>query len=515
MEEKEQEVKYHQNGAHPATEPASKRARLQATISLTPTPVSRSAADQNGEKSVGQQRGPSRQKIHAGDGVQPHEADKTHHTSNVIMGTSAGAFYQRSRQRGSASALNLDAEKQLQQLMPGEALRAWLEENQTAAQEEPLIEDVHEEAPHKPSAAELAADAACDRLLSLLSGLTAARDSIAQATEGALVTAAAGAAPRAVRMILDAVNGAPRPRERLPFLYLLDSALKAEARNHQNAEATNSRDVPPPSFPRAVGAALLPLVTALLGDPSVTSKMEKVLRIWHRDGLVASVLVDSALEVITAGAETQRNGENEEEQPVSQALYTEGEAFELLRSVPMNAVLTLNYTMPGGKKQIVRPPNDSLSSDIRPDDWGTAAPLTFHVPDSPSGMMPTETRQKAFDANGFSGGSFSSDGIGELKDVSPWRRQWVELEEKTERLLSARRQAPNPAAMNHLDEFDLGLLKGVMGAVSTTKGNQHVGMQTAAAPPPPLESPPPLPGMLRQAISSLEYTELLESFIRF
>jgi hypothetical protein len=201
---------------------------------------------------------------------------------------------------------------------PGEALAEWLaEQNENATQpDDPLIEEPLEEAPRAPSAQEVAARVACQELREMLPSLTLSRDSIAQTNAAVLKVAAAGAAPRAVAMVLDAAAAAPSPRQRLPLLYLLDMALRSELRHAPSMMPKNvgGQISPSPAFPRAIAAGIRQLINLLLEDDDVVSKAEKVLHIWRRDAAIPDGVLGEVLAEISKHRES-RHQDAEEKKP--------------------------------------------------------------------------------------------------------------------------------------------------------------------------------------------------------
>ena len=240
-------------------------------------------------------------------------------------------------------------------LAPGEALKTWLEQNKTVEEEEALIEELPEEAPsHQPSADELAADAVCKEFEIVLQGLTRTNTAIELATGAALKAAAVGASARVVRLVLSVAAGAPSSRHRLPFLFLLDSAIKSEIRMGAVQEKTTENDgieasnVMQPALRRAVGAALPRLIDLLLGDAVIRPKIEKLLNIWKREGFVADSVIDPVIEAVKRDAEKEREAAAAMAAAVKAILREEREKelMSLLRETPMNARMTLTYTMP-------------------------------------------------------------------------------------------------------------------------------------------------------------------------
>jgi hypothetical protein len=231
------------------------------------------------------------------------------------------------------------------QLAPGEALDAWLAENTVEATEEELIEELPEEAPQeRPTAETLAAEAACLHLQSLLPRLTAGRESIGQATTAAMRVGAGAGAARAVRMVIDATAAAAAPRDRLPYLYLLDSAIKAELKNCSSPEHEEGMNGAPQQaqqqrpFARAVGAALVRLVELLLGDEDIADKVGRLLSIWRRERVVPEGLLAPAEEALAAEAARRAGG------PADQDFNSHLDFLK--RTVPMSAHMRLIYTMP-------------------------------------------------------------------------------------------------------------------------------------------------------------------------
>jgi hypothetical protein len=260
---------------------------------------------------------------------------------------------------------------------PGEALRTWLEENQVVVEEEKLIEELPEDVPlHQPSVEELASNAACAEFQVLLPGLVSTREAINYAAAVAMKVAVTGASARAVRMVVDAASDALGPRERLPYLYLLDSVIKLELRQAQELggeeegkkeEATTQ--LQHSSFRRAIGAALQRLVHLLLGDDQIKAKVEKLLGIWQREELIAASLIGPVMESLELDAARRKK-----EARVVQAHNLNA----LLKENSMSIVTKLMYTMPNGERIVLRiPPHDS-----EPDDWRTPWDLGLDLPET-------------------------------------------------------------------------------------------------------------------------------------
>lgn len=332
--------------ADSASEPLTKRAKIQAELQQghQPAPVSRSsfasfAATAAGPKPATSQ--PVRRPIML---ETRREAPKYLPMSPSSLGKDSSSPGAALLHRPSHRVLPTQQQPGTagSQPAPGEAYKSWLEENKHSQeqQNEALIEELPEMAPrHQPSAQELAADAACREFSALLPGLNPGREAIGQATAAALRAAAAGASARAVRIVLDAAAEAPGPKERLPYLYVLDSAIKVEFRHAQaTKQLQGSQDENTMvSFPRAVGAGLVRLGELMSGDEEVRPKVAKLLGIWRREGLVAEKLIGPVLdslenEAIQAAAATARS--------------QEGDLMALLRATPLNAVVSLTYTMP-------------------------------------------------------------------------------------------------------------------------------------------------------------------------
>ena len=334
--------------ADQATEPLVKRAKLQAELQqdVQPPPISRSSFAAYAGSASAASKPTTTQPVR-----RPTMLETRRETSKYLT-VSPGVFNKEGSTPASGShhhrpQTQFFNQNQMDgngsQPAPGEAYQSWLQENRAGSQEcqeEPLIEELPEVAPdYQPSARELAADAACREFSSLLPGLTSGREAIGLATSAALRAASAGASARAVRIILDAAAEAAGPKERLPYWYVLDSAIKVEYRHAQATKQLQGclEDDTRGSFPRAVGAGLMRLGTLMLGDEDVQPKVAKLLGIWKKEGLVPANLVGPVLDAL----------ENDAMQAaIAVAKGTEGDLMALMRATPLNAVVSITYTMP-------------------------------------------------------------------------------------------------------------------------------------------------------------------------
>lgn len=343
-----------------------------------------------------------------------------------------------------SSAPDLE-EPAVPQLKPGEALKAWLEENaQSQAEEAPLIEELPEEQPHEPTTLQIAAEQACEIFTAKISTLSKTRESIAQATEAAIIAGMVGAAARVVRTVLDVLDDTSKTGSRLPCLYLLDSILKAEARSRKS---TTAKDKFPGRFSRAIGAALQVVVQKLSHcDEEVRSKVERVLKIWQRDCLIDSGLIESALDSLAA--EARRESELEARRMID--LYpmpSKDEMMKIWRKIPLNSVLRLDYSLSNGKSV-----QKFIPATVEKEDWQTPQELGLKI----NVQIPENRFLES--SSGLSRINKEASG----NNVSPWRKvafgddadnestagvKIVKLENKTD----------------ELDEFDLELLHGAVG----------------------------------------------------
>jgi len=400
-------------------------------------------------------------------------------------------------------------------LAPGEALRSWLEENQVVVEEEKLIEELPEDIPlHQPSAEELASNAACAEFQALLPGLTSAREAIGHAAAAASKVAATGASARAVRMVVDAASDASGPPERLPYLYLLDSLVKLElrqAREREGKEEEKKEEGVQSGFRRAVGAALQRLVHLLLGDDQIRKKIDKLLGIWQREGIIAASLIGPVMESLEHDALRRKK---------ELASTHEKKLKALLKEMPMNAMMRITYAMPSGEEVVLGPPAH-LSE---PDDWSTPGELGIEVP--ASAPQPGAGRKMNFLSSSSASAIPHSQSIGASpemnqaqrkplppgyreEEMSPWRRE-SHFEAEHAKIchdggnymgsfnttngyfqpapMPPREQQPADEEEG-LDEFDQNLLRDAYGGIGAAGGGSGSSAEVGGL----VVDPPPVP----------------------
>jgi hypothetical protein len=347
-----------------------------------------------------------------------------------------------------SSAPDLE-EPAVPQLKPGEALKAWLEENARSQTEEtPLIEELPEEQPHEPTTVQIAAEQACEIFTAKISTLSKTRESIAQATEAAIIAGMVGAAARVVRTVLDVLDDISNTGARLPCLYLLDSILKAEARSRKYSTA---KDKSPGRFSRAIGAALQVVVQKLSHcDEEVRSKVERVLKIWQRDCLIGSGLIESALDSLAA--EARRESELEARRMID--LYpmpSQDEMMKMWRQIPLNSVLRLDYRLSNGKSV-----QRLIPATVGKEDWQTPQELGLKI----NVQIPENRFLESSD--------FSASGLSRINkeastgnNVSPWRK--VAFGDDADGGIAGVKNVNLENKTDELDEFDLELLHGAVG----------------------------------------------------
>jgi hypothetical protein len=478
------------NGSSAPGEPLTKRAKIQADLQpdLQPIPLGAAAADGNKSNPL--------------SGAEPTPATNNNNksTNNKDNGSKNG------------------------DLAPGEALRTWLEQNKVVEVEEQLIEELPDDVPlHQPTAEELASNAACAEFQALLPGLTPAKEAISLAAAAALKVAATGASARAVRMVVDAASDATGPPERLPYLYLLDSVVKLELRQSQEQkegkEEEKKEEGAQTGFRRAVGAALQRLVHLLLGDDNVRKKVDKLLGIWQREGLIAASLIGPVVESLEHDAQRRR-----QEAAAAQAQKLKS----LLTSNPLSARLKIMCTMPNGKQVVLDPP----SHLTEPDDWTTPGELGIEVPATGggTGRGPPSRKMKTLSSSSMAPKN-SQGGVKSQKmelpvgyraeEMSPWctdeqyeapeahynngvggvatnaanivngyyhHQQQQSFYQPPPPPMPPREQPKSAVEAGELDEFDQGALLGALGV--SGGGNLEEGEIAVNPPPAPAIAPP-------------------------
>jgi hypothetical protein len=362
-------------------------------------------------------------------------------------------------------------------LAPGEALRTWLEENKVVVEEEKLIDELPEDIPqHQPSAKEVASNAACAEFQALLPGLTSAREAISHAAAAALKVAATGASARAVRMVVDAASDASGPPERLPYLYLLDSVVKLELRQAQEQEGKEEEkheEGVQSGFRRAVGAALQRLVHLLLGDDLIRKKIDKLLGIWQREGLIAASLIGPVMESLEHD-DLRRTKE--------MAKTDEQELKALLKETPMNTMMRITYRMPNGEEVVLGPP----AHRSEPDDWSTPGELGIEIPAPPPRAVRKMSFLPFFPASGLP----HSQSIGASPGMNQGHKKPLPPEYKDEEVSPWRREQQQQLEADGQAEVcqDGGTYKG---SYATTNTNGYFQQQQYQPPPiPPTEQQP-------------------------
>ena len=286
--------------------------------------------------------------------------------------------------------------------------------------EETLNENISEETPlhYQPTSSEVAADAACDALRNLLPSLQGNREVISSATAVMLSAGMHGATARAVRMVLEACTNALKPKDRLPYLYLLDSTLKRDSKDSMKLGATVTSTTTTTSttrcwgFSRAIGAALIHLIHLLLGDDDVCAKTEKILGIWQQEKLIPDALLHPGLEAVRA----DRDGRGNKPSLVVCPEDRKNEMLAAWRGMPLNAGMTLIYEMEdGGEVRYCLPSKEKAP----PFDWRTPEEVGIEVKVKVKERQGVQGEEKPQPRNR---GNALSPHI--PPDVSPWRRQW-------------------------------------------------------------------------------------------
>ena len=295
-------------------EPLTKRAKLLGDVNLEPAPLARNGGDASA-KAVAVKR--PRAVAAPRPAVAPPLAAKEKPTPPALAALGP-------------PAVPPAADQPLGETQKS-AYDEWLEANATVEPEAPLIEEIAEVVQYQPSAEELLGEKAIAAFEALLPRLESSKESIGIATTAALAAAAAGKGPRAVRAVIDAVLACPNPRDRVRYLYLLDSSIKQEVRLAKTGGASGA-----PAFPRAVGAALPRLVGAMLGDADVLSRVETVLGVWRSQEFVSQALVDAALAAVAADRAALAS---------AAVGSTEAQLQQMVRETSLNATLSLTFTL--------------------------------------------------------------------------------------------------------------------------------------------------------------------------
>jgi len=372
-----------------------------------------------------------------------------------------------------SSAPDLE-EPAVPQLKPGEALKAWLEENARSQTEEtPLIEELPEEQPHEPTTVQIAAEQACEIFTAKISTLSKTRESIAQATEAATIAGMVGAAARVVRTVLDVLDDISNTGSRLPCLYLLDSILKAEARSRKS---TTAKDKSPGRFSRAIGAALQGVVQKLSHcDEEVRSKVERVLKLWRRDCLIDSGLIESALDSLAT--EARRESELEARRMID--LYpmpSKDEMMKMWRKIPLNSVLRLDYRLSNGKSV-----QRFIPSTVGKEDWQTPQELGLKI----NVQIPENRFLESLDISSSGLSRINKEASGD--NVSPWRK--VAFGDDADERNAGVKNVKLENKTDELDEFDLELLHGAVGGDGKFDKAQVKPGTSAVGPYPHRQSP--------------------------
>lgn len=390
---------------------------------------------------------------------------------------------------------------------PGSAYEEWLRENniQTEQEDEPLIEELPEEPIiHQPSQEELAADIAHADFEQMLSDLKATRDCIERVTTAAFkAVSLSNNAARAVRAVLHAATQCVL-KDRLPYLYLLDNALKKQIKMHMHdlktkdsnnnknktgdgdnssaaaaavivviapskdnnghsqedssllsmpstqqqqqqqavvgsnpVDASTTQSPPPPrlqapasvqelSFPRAISAALLPLITALLGDAAMIPKIQKVLLLWQQQGCISESIIQAALHKIEEDIHLKKKETNAEEAKTLEERHVvlmdaqngnkNPEYLKLAASTPMNAVMTMKCTMADGSVHVIGP---KRARPVHQADWRTAQEIGISIDHGSLYSKSMANHSSTPTSNKTMANKSNASG-----DASPWRAQW-------------------------------------------------------------------------------------------